>query len=83
MARFSSEEPEGGCDRCGTGLTTEHWVCLRAEHRGQLADWYTASEKRICADCLAALGMLDLDVGKWAAGRQGERPDSVRNSVGS
>lgn len=83
MGRYSSGESEVGCERCGTELTDEHWVRLRAVHRGQSADRYADTELRICVDCLAAMGMLDLDASTGSSGRVRERLDSVRNSIGS
>lgn len=81
MARYSSGESEAGCQRCGTKLTDEHWVRLRAVHRGRSADQYVDSELRICVDCLAALGMLDLDASTGSTGRVRERLDLIRDSV--
>lgn len=85
MARYSSEESgsEAACERCGAELTDEHWVRLRAVHRGRSADRYADSEVRICVDCLAAMGMLDLDACTGSEGRVRERLDSIRNSIGS
>ncbi|WP_247730688.1 hypothetical protein [Halovivax limisalsi] len=63
MGRYDAGAPsrDPDCERCGAGLTDDHWVRLRAFHQGTLVDRYRDSEKRICSDCLAALGMLEFE----------------------
>jgi len=61
MDRYDYDEPtpDPACERCEVGLTADHWVRLEALHQGTLSDRYQDSEKLICVDCVAALGMLE------------------------
>lgn len=64
MGRYDYDEPspEPACKRCGVGLTADHWIRLEALHQGTFSDRYRDSERRVCVDCLAAMGMLEFDI---------------------
>nr|WP_247728538.1 hypothetical protein [Halovivax limisalsi] len=53
------------CDRCGDSLPGSHWIRLSAIHRGAGAERYLDVDRRICADCVAALGMLEFEPAVW------------------
>lgn len=85
MGRYDFDGPvsQPTCERCGAGLTDEHWVRLRAIHQGTSADRYRNSEKKVCPDCLAALGMLEMGATEKGSSRTvRDRLDSIR-SLGS
>jgi len=58
---FDGPEPDDPCERCGADLERVHWARLRAVHDGPSAGHYRNAEKRICVDCVAALGLLAFD----------------------
>ncbi|AGB16715.1 hypothetical protein Halru_2126 [Halovivax ruber XH-70] len=70
MGRYDFDEPrpDDPCPRCGVDLERTYWARLRAVHDGRLSDRYRNSEKRLCVDCLAALGMLEFDMGQVTGG---------------
>lgn len=75
MARYAYDEPtpEFACERCEEELTERHWARLIAKHQGELADRYAEGERRICVDCVAALGLLEF------AGKRTETTESPSN----
>nr|WP_247728619.1 hypothetical protein [Halovivax limisalsi] len=62
MGRYDYDglSAESACERCGVELKGAHWVRLMACHQGAPNERYRDSEMRICVDCLAALGMLEI-----------------------
>ncbi|ELZ12316.1 hypothetical protein C477_23296, partial [Haloterrigena salina JCM 13891] len=58
------------CPRCGQDLEQTDWAKLRAVHDGPSAAGYRDSEKRMCVDCLAALGMLEFEMNGVSGGGQ-------------
>lgn len=64
MGRYEFDEsrPDDPCPRCGRDLETTHWASLRAVHGGPLSYRYEDLEKRLCVDCIAAIGMLEFDM---------------------
>lgn len=63
MGRYDYDGPSAGpaCERCGVVLTETDWVRLKAIHQGTSSERYRDSEKRVCVDCLAAIGMLEIE----------------------
>ncbi|WP_254861744.1 hypothetical protein [Halovivax gelatinilyticus] len=49
------------CYRCNDSLDGRHWIRLTTEHRGAVADNYRDVERLVCPDCLAGIGLLEID----------------------
>lgn len=64
MGRFDFEDSSktSPCERCGVDLANDHWVRLKACHRGADSGTYRDSEMRVCVDCLTAIGMLEIEM---------------------
>lgn len=64
MSETKPADPSNGpaCDRCDDSLDGAHSIRLSASHRGPLADRYLDVDRRVCVDCLAAIGMLEFAV---------------------
>lgn len=54
-----SENPP--CYRCAELLDGGHWVKLSIVHQNPLVDRFTDVEKRVCLDCVAAIGLLKFE----------------------
>ncbi|ELZ12566.1 hypothetical protein C479_04197 [Halovivax asiaticus JCM 14624] len=70
MGRYEYDEPvpDEPCERCCADLEETHWAKLRAIPDGPSASGYRESEKRVCVDCLAALGMLEFEMNGVSGG---------------
>lgn len=64
MGRYEYDEPlpDDPCERCRADLAETQWARLRAVYDGPWSEQYRRSEKRVCVDCLAAIGMLELGI---------------------
>ena len=49
------------CYRCNTALTNTHQIHLTSTHEGDDTGHYQDVDRRVCLDCLAAIGMLELN----------------------
>ncbi|WP_254864083.1 hypothetical protein [Halovivax gelatinilyticus] len=47
------------CYRCGDALDLAHWATIAASHSDK-TDRYRDVSTRICLDCLAGIGLLEL-----------------------
>ncbi|AGB14699.1 hypothetical protein Halru_0045 [Halovivax ruber XH-70] len=72
MGRYEYDEPkpDDPCERCRADLAQTDWAKLRAVHDGPSASGYRDAEKRVCVDCLAALGMLEFEMNGGSGGGQ-------------
>ncbi|MFC3959721.1 hypothetical protein [Halovivax cerinus] len=72
MGRYEFDEPgpDDPCPRCGQDLQKTYWAYVRTAHEGPLSYRYEDTEKRLCVDCIAAIGMLELAMDGAAGGGQ-------------
>ncbi|MFC3958167.1 hypothetical protein [Halovivax cerinus] len=68
---FDEPRPDDPCPRCGQDLAKTYWAYVRAVHEGPLSYRYADSEKRLCVDCIAAIGMLEFDTTRVPGGDPG------------
>ncbi|ELZ11095.1 hypothetical protein C479_07298 [Halovivax asiaticus JCM 14624] len=75
MGRYDFDEPrpDDPCPRCGQDLATTYSASVRAVHEGPLSERYADAERRLCVDCIAAIGLLEFDTGRVSRGD----PESV------
>ncbi|WP_254864171.1 hypothetical protein [Halovivax gelatinilyticus] len=69
------------CYRCNDSLDGCHWIRLTTEHRGAVADNYRDVERFVCPDCLAAIGLLEIERSADPA-RTTEAPTDVPGQPG-
>lgn len=60
-ATATGDSDDTTCYRCGDSLFEAHRIRLSAVHSGSLANRCLDVERRICLDCLAAIGLLEFD----------------------
>ncbi len=68
------------CYRCGDSLDRAHWVRLSTVNCGELAAAYRDSDRQFCPDCIAAIGMMEIDISvhKDLEGRRRDRLLPIR-----
>ena len=66
------------CYRCDASLDNTHRIQLSSTHEGKCTDRFDDVDRRICLDCLAAIGMLEF---ADASPDRGEPTSSLPNRL--